>query len=169
MDELTANYRVRIFKSVSILCSTSFPVTLSADPFISIWRPVKGVVEQWPLTVCDARSATMDDLDEMEYITDEFVRSSYLTKFNERHRFYYLSKMTSQEVCIFKIFDSAYHTAGEPGKSLRSIETDRPYAVVNLFQWVVRIPHLKLSQLQHPRPERVSRYACLYFPSIDYG
>jgi hypothetical protein len=59
----------------------------------------------------------MDDLDEMEYITEEFVRSSYLAKFNERHRFYYMSKMTNQDVCIFKIFDSAYHTAGETGKS----------------------------------------------------
>ncbi|KAJ5855515.1 uncharacterized protein N7529_009459 [Penicillium soppii] len=92
VDELTARYRVQIF---------------------NVWRPVKGVVEQWPLTICDARTATMDDLDEMEYITEEFVRSSYLAKFNERHRFYYMSKMTNQDVCIFKIFDSAYHTAGE--------------------------------------------------------
>lgn len=48
-------------------------------------------------------------MEELEYVTEEFIRSSYLAKWSERLRFYYLSNMTTQEVAIFKIFDSAYH------------------------------------------------------------
>ncbi|PWY89860.1 hypothetical protein BO70DRAFT_426293 [Aspergillus heteromorphus CBS 117.55] len=87
VEELATKYRVQIF---------------------NVWRPLKGVISQWPLAICDARTSTMSDLDEMEHITEEFVRTSYLAKYNPQHRFYYLSRMTNQEVCIFKIFDSAY-------------------------------------------------------------
>ncbi|RYP54801.1 hypothetical protein DL768_000529 [Monosporascus sp. mg162] len=49
----------------------------------------------------------MADLVELEFVTEELTRLSYLAKWNEKYRFYYLSQMTNQEVCIFKIFDSA--------------------------------------------------------------
>ncbi|RYP75942.1 hypothetical protein DL770_007322 [Monosporascus sp. CRB-9-2] len=49
----------------------------------------------------------MADLVELEFVTEELTRLSYLAKWNEKYRFYYLSHMTNQEVCIFKIFDSA--------------------------------------------------------------
>lgn len=79
------------------------------DSFYSLWRPFRGVVKQWPLAICDARTVTLDDMDELEYVTDEFVRRSYLAKWREQFRFYYLSEMTTDEVAIFKIFDSGFH------------------------------------------------------------
>lgn len=85
--------------------------------FVSVWRPIGATVEQWPLAVCDAQTVSMDDLEEMEYVTEECIRSSYLVKWNKDHRFYYLSRMNRREVCIFKIFDSAYHVAGRNGQS----------------------------------------------------
>ncbi len=42
------------------------------------------MVEDWPLAVCDARTATIADLVEFEFITDEFVRLSYLAKWNNK-------------------------------------------------------------------------------------
>lgn len=64
------------------------------------------MVKSWPLAVCDARTATDDDFVELSYVTKELVRLSYMVKWNEKHQFYYMSNMTDQEVCIFKIFDS---------------------------------------------------------------
>ncbi|KPM36797.1 hypothetical protein AK830_g9769 [Neonectria ditissima] len=85
-DELLSQCRVQIF---------------------NVWRPIIKVVENWPLTVCDARTVTLDDLEELELLTEGKVRLSYLAKWSDKYRFYYLSQMTNKEVCIFKIFDSA--------------------------------------------------------------
>ncbi|CAI4214348.1 unnamed protein product [Parascedosporium putredinis] len=87
MDELLGQYRVQIF---------------------NVWRPISSVVEDWPLAVCDARTTGKDDVVELEFVTPELVRLSYLAKWNENYKFYYLSHMTNKEVCIFKIFDSAH-------------------------------------------------------------
>ncbi|KAF8544824.1 hypothetical protein BDD12DRAFT_800806 [Trichophaea hybrida] len=45
----------------------------------SVWRPIVEVVDQ---------------------------RRNFLAKYNENFRFYYLSNMTKDEVCVFKVFDS---------------------------------------------------------------
>ena len=89
-----------------------------------MWRPYRGEVLQWPLAVCDASTVTLDDLDELEYVTDEFVRSSYLAKWSDKFRFYYLSKMTTQEVVIFKIFDSAYHAPPDGARETATRKSD---------------------------------------------
>ncbi|KAM6486197.1 hypothetical protein HDV62DRAFT_387601 [Trichoderma sp. SZMC 28011] len=86
VDELLKKYRVRIF---------------------NVWRPISDVVEDWPLAICDARTVTTSDLVELEFVTDELVKLSYLARWNENYRFYYLSEMTNRDACIFKIFDSA--------------------------------------------------------------
>lgn len=57
--------------------------------------------------MCDARTVTLNDLEELELLTEGNVRRSYLAKWSDKFRFYYLSQMTNNEVCIFKIFDSA--------------------------------------------------------------
>lgn len=86
-----------------------------------MWRPFRGLVEQWPLAICDASNTTLDDMEELEYVTEEFVRSSYLGKWSDKLQFWYLSRMTSDEVAVFKIFDSAYHApqGDSPGASTR--------------------------------------------------
>ncbi|KAI0174983.1 hypothetical protein BJ166DRAFT_513332 [Pestalotiopsis sp. NC0098] len=98
VEELVSKYRVQI---------------------INMWRPFRGVVEQWPLAICDASNTTLDDMEELEYVTEEFVRSSYLGKWSDKLQFWYLSRMTSDEVAVFKIFDSAYHApqGDSPGAS----------------------------------------------------
>lgn len=73
----------------------------------SVWRPISDVVEDWPLAICDARTVNTADLVELEFVTEELVKLSYLARWNEKYRFYYLSEMTNRDACIFKIFDSA--------------------------------------------------------------
>ncbi|KAF3074042.1 hypothetical protein CFAM422_003773 [Trichoderma lentiforme] len=86
VGELLKKYRVRIF---------------------NVWKPISDVVEDWPLAICDARTVTTGDLVELEFVTDELVKLSYLARWNKKYRFYYLSEMTNRDACIFKIFDSA--------------------------------------------------------------
>lgn len=37
---------------------------------------------------------------------DGFVRRSFLVKYSDRYKWYYMSHMKRDEVCIFRIFDS---------------------------------------------------------------
>ena len=70
-------------------------------------------MEQWPLGVCDSRTVTLGDMDELHYVTEAFTRRSYLAKWSDAYRFHYLSRMTPDEAVVFKIFDSAYHVPGQ--------------------------------------------------------
>lgn len=100
--DLLRSCRVQIFKYGPLRYTRARYLTI-----ISVWRPISKVVENWPLTVCDARTVRLNDLEELELLTEGKVRLSYLAKWSDKFRFYYLSQMTDREVCIFKIFDSA--------------------------------------------------------------
>jgi hypothetical protein len=63
-------------------------------------------VEDVPLAVCDARAVSRSDLIEVNNVHPISQRRNLLAKYNENFRFYYLSKMTKDEVCVFKVFDS---------------------------------------------------------------
>ncbi|TAQ90360.1 hypothetical protein B7494_g1301 [Chlorociboria aeruginascens] len=55
VEDLLTQYRVQIF---------------------NVWRPICDVVEDWPFAVCDARTSTMKDLVDFEFITDEFGKDN---------------------------------------------------------------------------------------------
>ena len=73
----------------------------------SLWRPLVDVVQDLPLAVGDARTVSRTDLVEVEFIDSDSVRRSYIVRHNDKLRFYYLSRMTKEEMCVFKNFDSA--------------------------------------------------------------
>ena len=115
---------------------------------------------------------TLDDLDELEYITEEYVRSSYLAKWSDRFRFYYQSKMSREDVCIFKIFDSAYHdpdgrrSTGE--ERLAALEKTRPANQDPMVQWAALTRHSKSTVLHQPRLGKASRPVSSYSRSNDF-
>ncbi|KAI1392899.1 uncharacterized protein F4822DRAFT_145843 [Hypoxylon trugodes] len=74
---------------------------------INIWRPLVAVVEDLPLALCDARTVSQEDLVETEFINTDDIRRSYMVKYSDSFQFHYLSRMTKDEICIFKVFDSA--------------------------------------------------------------
>ncbi|HUA35060.1 MAG TPA: CmcJ/NvfI family oxidoreductase [Candidatus Binataceae bacterium] len=70
---------------------------------INVWRPIRGPVLDTPLAVCDAESIVAADL----IPTEEGVKHQvYRFDFNPNHRWYYFSAMTTNEVLLFKCFDS---------------------------------------------------------------
>ncbi|RYP51128.1 hypothetical protein DL768_003475 [Monosporascus sp. mg162] len=74
---------------------------------INIWRPLVDVVEDLPLAMCDSRTVKPSDLVHSAHASADNVRRTYLVKYNKDFRFYYLSRMTKNEVCAFTVFDSA--------------------------------------------------------------
>jgi hypothetical protein len=70
---------------------------------INVWRPIRGPVLDTPLAVCDAQSIAAADV----IPTEEGVKHEvYLFNFSPEHSWYYFSAMTTNEVLLFKCFDS---------------------------------------------------------------
>ena len=86
---------------------------------INLWRPLVGPVQSWPLALCDARSVDQADMVKTERRSPSHVGEISLATFNPDHRWFYYPEMNSEEVLIFKTFDSenggrmpyAIHTA----------------------------------------------------------
>lgn len=91
---------------------------------INVWRPVgPNPITRNPLAICDYRSIDVDN--DVKPMTTRLVDSN-LTAYtisrnaNDAHKWYYLSRMRSDEMFVFKQFDSkpdvaprAFHTAFE--------------------------------------------------------
>ena len=82
---------------------------------INVWRPIVGPVQDQPLAVCDARSATLDDFipTEIEHFLEHDLDKPHLTgqiysfQHNPAHRWFYVSNMQPDEVMLLKCYDSA--------------------------------------------------------------
>lgn len=89
---------------------------------INVWRPVgSNPITKNPLTICDYRSIDVDK--DVKPMTTRLVDSN-ITAYtisrnaNDAHIWYYLSRMRSDEMFVFKMYDSkpdvapmAFHTA----------------------------------------------------------
>lgn len=74
---------------------------------INIWRSINGVVEESPLALADARTIHWEnDLVPVTMVYPHELGETYSVKYSERLRFYYKSKMDSDEVYLFKCYES---------------------------------------------------------------
>ena len=98
---------------------------------VNVWRSMSGLIEQWPLTVCDSR--TIDD----DYLIStrreapirpepsfEYARPSATrhAAYDANHCWYYFPRMTPDEVLLFKNYDTL--TDGTARFSLHSAFED---------------------------------------------
>jgi hypothetical protein len=77
----------------------------------NVWRVLSPPPQDIPLTVCDARTLTADDLIEADAIFDspgqpEWGFEGWLVRYSPRHRWSYFSNMTRDEALVFKTSDS---------------------------------------------------------------
>ena len=96
---------------------------------INIWRPLgpNPIIDE-PLAICDYRSIDIDrDVHQFTYRGLDKLYTAYTMSHNDQdaHVWYYMSQMRSNEMFIFKIFDSksavaqfAFHTAFKNGNGL---------------------------------------------------
>ena len=82
---------------------------------VNAWRSMSGPIEQWPLTVCDARTIDDDFLvstrreapirpePSFEYARPSATRHA---AYDANHRWYYFPRMTRDEILLFKNYDT---------------------------------------------------------------
>ncbi|MBO6781869.1 MAG: methyltransferase [Alphaproteobacteria bacterium] len=82
---------------------------------VNAWRSMTGTIEQWPLTVCDARSiddslltqtrreAPLRPEPSFEYNRPSETRHAI---YDPNHRWYWFPRMTRDEVLLFKNYDT---------------------------------------------------------------
>ncbi len=75
--------------------------------FINVWRPIAHPVIDTPLSFCDARSFTDDDLVLTDLVYADRLGEIASVRFRPEHRWYYFSRMTPDEVALIKCYDTA--------------------------------------------------------------
>eukprot|EP01117_Protostelium_nocturnum_P000179 TRINITY_DN10251_c0_g1_i1.p1 TRINITY_DN10251_c0_g1~~TRINITY_DN10251_c0_g1_i1.p1 ORF type:complete len:291 (-),score=72.42 TRINITY_DN10251_c0_g1_i1:18-890(-) len=73
---------------------------------INVWRPITGPVYDTPLTFCDYQSVDWKDLKETDLIYPNRKGETFSVEYNENQKWYYLSKMNTDEVVLLKCFDN---------------------------------------------------------------
>jgi hypothetical protein len=74
---------------------------------INVWRPLAEPLRDCPLAICDASSVEKQDLLAADLVYPDRTGQIYYVAFNPAHRWYYASDMQTDEVWMFKNYDSA--------------------------------------------------------------
>lgn len=74
---------------------------------LSVWRPLTGPNDDWPLALCDHRSVN----DEEDIINGDILHTSrvgenQLLYYNERHQWYYVPGQQPEDLLVFRNTDS---------------------------------------------------------------
>ncbi|HYI27193.1 MAG TPA: CmcJ/NvfI family oxidoreductase [Bradyrhizobium sp.] len=73
---------------------------------INLWRPIKEPLLDSPLAVCDARTVKPGELVPSDLVYPHRIGETYSVKFSPEHRWFYVPKMTAEEILLLKCFDS---------------------------------------------------------------
>jgi hypothetical protein len=73
---------------------------------INLWRPIRGPLLDSPLAVCDARTVKPGELVASDLVYPQRVGETYSVKYNPDHRWFYVPRMTADEILLLKCFDS---------------------------------------------------------------
>jgi hypothetical protein len=100
-------------------------------------------VETWPLAFCDAKSIDASALVPTDLVYADKVGETYSFVHNPKHRWFYYSRLTPEEVILLKIFDSrtdgtarlTAHTAFEDPTSRPSAPHRRSIELRTLVFW----------------------------------
>jgi hypothetical protein len=74
---------------------------------INVWRPLAEPLRDCPLAICDASSVEQRDLLAADLLYPNRTGQILYVTFNPKHRWYYASDMRTDEVWVFKNYDSA--------------------------------------------------------------
>lgn len=74
---------------------------------ISVWKPIKGPVRDWPIAYCDPATVDFDnDVIALDDVTVNHINEVQNLHYNPAHRWYYVPNQLPEEVVIFNEFDS---------------------------------------------------------------
>ncbi|KUJ18844.1 uncharacterized protein LY89DRAFT_732386 [Mollisia scopiformis] len=97
--------------------------------YVDVWKPLKGLVRDWPLALRDLSSIDPDkDLEMADTVFDigEYeVQQNYQMNHRPQHRWFYLSEQKTDEITIFRQYDSEIgHGSGVPHVALPDPSVD---------------------------------------------
>jgi hypothetical protein len=74
----------------------------------SVWRPLNGPVQDWPLATMDYQSAKATEILPCDLLKDTFEERGQTATFtySKQQKWYYLDKQRTDEVTVVKIWDS---------------------------------------------------------------
>ena len=73
---------------------------------INLWRPIRGPLLDSPLAVCDARTVKPNELVAADLVYPNRIGETYSVKYNSGHQWFYVPRMTADEILLLKCFDS---------------------------------------------------------------
>lgn len=74
--------------------------------FINVWRPIHHPAADWPLALCDARTAAPGDFVATDIIYPDRRGEIYGLTYSPTHRWHYFPKLGLDEAILIKCYDS---------------------------------------------------------------
>ena len=85
---------------------------------VNVWRSVTGIIEEWPLALCDARSVDDSCLHTVERRAYNRVGQTRHASYDAGNVWYYFPRMTRDEAVLIKNYDTA-----EDGRARYALHT----------------------------------------------
>lgn len=78
----------------------------------SVWRPLFGPLEDFPLTYCDRNTVNIErDYLAADLIFPHYIGEQYVVKHHPDHRWYFLSNQTPNKFTLLKCYDNKENVA----------------------------------------------------------
>jgi hypothetical protein len=74
--------------------------------FYNVWKPLKRIVEEKPLAMCDVTSTSPDDMLGMILRYRERTGEIYVMRHSSEHKWWYFPKMTPEHALLLKTYES---------------------------------------------------------------
>ncbi len=74
--------------------------------FINVWKPIRNVVEERPLAMCDVTSSPPEDFFKLHLRYRERNGENYVMSYSPKHKWWYFPKMTPEQLILLKTYDS---------------------------------------------------------------
>jgi hypothetical protein len=74
--------------------------------FFNFWKPLRRVVEEKPLAMCDVTSTRAEDFLTLKMNYRDRIGQIYVLRHGPQHHWWYLPRMTPQEVVLLKTYES---------------------------------------------------------------
>ncbi len=84
----------------------TIPPNSEADEEHSLWRPLHGPNDDWPLVVCDFSSIEEQDMILNDDLHRDRAVENTLLHSNEKHRWHYIGGQAIEDVLVFRVIDS---------------------------------------------------------------
>jgi hypothetical protein len=74
----------------------------------SVWRPIHGIVEDWPLATMSYQSIKLSEVHPTNIFREryDFVGQTIGINYSSDQKWYYLDKQTPEDVTLIKIWDN---------------------------------------------------------------